>query len=114
MDIYIIGIGMGAPENRTAEASQKIEEASLLIGAERMLAPYQGRKECFVSYKTEEIVACIEQKIGDMHKIAVLMSGAGNLFPFLFQCQNRESLGGCGDCQSAWHQGKPVAGGADT
>ncbi len=80
MDIYIIGIGMGAPENRTAEASQKIEEASLLIGAERMLAPYQGRKECFVSYKTEEIVACIEQKIGDMHKIAVLMSGDSGFY----------------------------------
>ena len=39
--IYIIGIGMGAPENLTVEAGNAIEEAGLLIGAKRMLEPYE-------------------------------------------------------------------------
>lgn len=92
MEICVIGIGMGAPENMTAEAHHKIEEAVFLIGAERMLAPYQGIKECFVSYKTEEIVACIEEKIresagqskaacaGKKPVIAVLMSGDSGFY----------------------------------
>lgn len=79
-DIYIIGIGMGAPENLTIEAHKKIEEASLLIGAERMLAPYQGKKECFVSYKPEEIAACIGQRTGGRILIAVLMSGDSGFY----------------------------------
>ena len=44
--IYIIGIGMGAQENLTVEAGKAIEEAGLLIGAKRMLEPYDGSREC--------------------------------------------------------------------
>ncbi len=83
VSIYIIGIGMGAPENLTTEAARKIEEAALLIGAARMLAPYRGQRECFVSYKTEEIADCIVQRIeiaDESLVIAVLMSGDSGFY----------------------------------
>lgn len=62
--ICIIGIGMGALDNLTVEAERKIEEAQVLIGARRMIAPYQGKKECFLSCRPEEIVAFLEEKCG--------------------------------------------------
>ncbi len=74
---------MGAPENLTTEAARKIEEAALLIGAARMLAPYRGQRECFVSYKTEEIADCIVQRIeiaDESLVIAVLMSGDSGFY----------------------------------
>ena len=60
--IYIIGIGMGAPENLTVEAGNAIEEAGLLIGAKRMLEPYEESRECVAAYQAEEIVKIIAIK----------------------------------------------------
>lgn len=54
--IYIIGIGMGDTRNLTVEAAEIIEMANLLIGAKRMLAPYEKYKRCVVSYQTKEIL----------------------------------------------------------
>lgn len=89
--IYIIGIGMGDPRNLTVEARDAIEEADLLIGAKRMLAPYTAGKRCILSYRTEEILQwCLNtnlrtvQEYGSdtrsIEKIAVLMSGDSGFY----------------------------------
>ena len=78
--IYIIGIGMGAPENLTVEAGNAIEEAGLLIGAKRMLEPYEESRECVAAYQAEEIVKIIENHSKRVTEIAVLMSGDSGFY----------------------------------
>lgn len=78
--IYIIGIGMGAPENLTVEAGNAIEEAGLLIGAKRMLEPYEESRECVAAYQAEEIVKIIENQSKRVTEIAVLMSGDSGFY----------------------------------
>ena len=78
--IYIIGIGMGAPENLTVEAGNAIEEAGLLIGAKRMLEPYEESRECVAAYQAEEIVKIIENHSTRVTEIAVLMSGDSGFY----------------------------------
>lgn len=78
--IYIIGIGMGAQENLTVEAGKAIEEAGLLIGAKRMLEPYDGSRECVKAYQAEEIVKIIENNSQRASGIAVLLSGDSGFF----------------------------------
>lgn len=43
MRVYLIGVGMGNPATLTLEAKAAIEESKVLIGAPRLLEPYQGR-----------------------------------------------------------------------
>ena len=81
VSLYIIGIGMGNPGCLTVEAAQAIEAAKLLVGAKRMLAPYEKEKSCAVSYRTEEIVEIIEEYIRTgAGNIAVLLSGDSGFY----------------------------------
>lgn len=89
--IYIIGIGMGDPRNLTVEAQDAIETADLLIGAGRMLTPYEAGKRCIVSHRTEEILQwCLHPNLRagqedgtdsqTIREIAVLMSGDSSFY----------------------------------
>ena len=50
MKVYIIGTGMEGEKTLTKEAEKAINEAQLLIGAERMLKPFiKNEKEYFKS-----------------------------------------------------------------
>ena len=72
--IAIIGIGMDGNTTLTWEAEAVISVAELLIGADRMLAPFKdSEKEMICCYQSEEIA----KKIADSEaeSIAVLMSG---------------------------------------
>lgn len=81
VSLYIIGIGMGNPGCLTVEAAQAIEAAKLLVGAKRMLAPYEKKKSCAVSYRTEEIVEIIEEYMRTgAGNIAVLLSGDSGFY----------------------------------
>lgn len=71
---------MGAPENLTVEARVAIEEAGLLIGAKRMLEPYEGSRECVAAYQAEEIIRIIENNSQRVAGIAVLMSGDSGFY----------------------------------
>ena len=71
---------MGAPENLTMEAGNAIEEAGLLIGAKRMLEPYEESRECVAAYQAEEIVKIIENHSKRVTEIAVLMSGDSGFY----------------------------------
>jgi precorrin-6Y C5,15-methyltransferase (decarboxylating) len=79
MKVYIIGIGMDGDKTLTREAEAAINEAQLLIGAERMLSPFsQLGKEMFCSYLPKDIAAKINSC--DYDSAAVLMSGDCGFF----------------------------------
>ena len=92
MKVYIVGTGMNGRNTLTKEAEKAIDEAELLIGAERMLLPFQSMgKELFTSYIPQDIA----DKLGSCSygTAAVLMSGdcgffsgAKNLVPLLKSC----------------------------
>ncbi|MCR4638118.1 precorrin-6y C5,15-methyltransferase (decarboxylating) subunit CbiE [Ruminococcus sp.] len=79
MKIYIIGIGVNGIDSLTKEAESTIAEASLLIGAERMLNPFSSLgKELFCSYIPKEIAAKLRSC--EYGCAAVLMSGDCGFF----------------------------------
>ena len=56
--VYLIGIGMGGNGTLTECARKQIETSEILIGAKRMLEGLVTEdKECFESYKADEIGA---------------------------------------------------------
>ena len=79
MKIYIVGIGMDGEKTLTAEAERAITEADVLIGAERMLAPFAvAGKAMFTEYRGEEIARYINEN--KPASAAVLMSGDCGFF----------------------------------
>lgn len=72
--ITIVGIGMDGAKTLTGQALAAIENADVLIGAGRMLAPFEGlNKPTLQSYDGREIAGFISAC--EHEKIAVLMSG---------------------------------------
>ena len=72
--VTLIGLGGGTACGMTAEAAQALEEAEVLIGAQRMLAAAsESRAEKFAEYRAEEILAIIREHMEK--EIAVLFSG---------------------------------------
>ena len=72
--VYIVGTGMDGIKTITREAYEIINSADVLIGAERMLEPFEHlHKDMFCEYSAEKIKDYINNCGRD--KIAVLMSG---------------------------------------
>ena len=73
--ISLVGMGIGSMENMTLEGLKAVEEADLLIGAERMLKTFKsyGKPE-FCSYKPLEIRDFVYSH-PEYEKVAVLLSG---------------------------------------
>ncbi len=72
--VYLVGVGMGNPDTLTAEAARAIRSSELLIGAGRLLEPF----ETFAVPKLplvlpDQIVAAIREFEGT--RISVLLSG---------------------------------------
>ena len=79
MNVYIIGTGVDGNKTLTAEAKNAIENSALLIGAERMISPYENSgKELFASYDADKITEKIMNSNYD--NISVLMSGDCGFF----------------------------------
>lgn len=80
--LYIIGAGMGDPRTLTTEAKEAIAAARLLIGAERILAPYRNGKRCIPAGRTSDIVRILEEECTkeEAAAVAVLMSGDSGFF----------------------------------
>ena len=79
MKITIAGTGMEGANTITAEARRAINDAEILIGGERMLAPFaETGKELFVSYKPEDIVEKL--KSCGCERAVILMSGDSGFF----------------------------------
>ena len=72
--VTLIGLGGGTACGMTAEAARAMEEAEVLIGAQRMLAAAsESRAEKFAEYRAEAILAIIREHMEK--EIAVLFSG---------------------------------------
>ncbi|WP_455528944.1 precorrin-6y C5,15-methyltransferase (decarboxylating) subunit CbiE [Ruminococcus sp.] len=79
MKIYIVGTGMDGVKTLTNEAAAAIEDAEVLIGAERMLEPFRDLgKKLFAEYRSDEIVRYIEEN--SISSATVLMSGDCGFF----------------------------------
>ncbi len=77
--IYIIATGMNGYDTMTKQALDKVQECELLIGAKRMVALFSNlEKECFVSYRYDEICEKIQKSA--YSKIGILMSGDCGFF----------------------------------
>ena len=70
--VSIIGIGMDGEKTRTSEALSVIKKADIIIGAKRMLAPFESfGKPTFCSWKSEETAAFLHSE--KYENAAVLM-----------------------------------------
>ena len=79
MTVTIAATGMGGTATLTREAQEAIASAELLIGAGRMLAPYQDSgKALYMSYDPAAIAGRI--RCGRERSAAVLMSGDTGFF----------------------------------
>lgn len=77
MSVTLIGCGCGM-ESLTVEAAVAVEQAELLIGADRLLAPWQGTKPCLEAVRAQDIAAAIENH--SEKEICVLFSGDSGFY----------------------------------
>lgn len=79
VNISIVGLGMGSIDSLTIESAKKIENASFIIGAKRMLeiCLNMASKEVktYISYKPTDILDYIYEKADEEDKIVLVMSG---------------------------------------
>lgn len=84
LEITLAGIGMGDEKTLTGEALRKIEEADILLGAERMLKPYSPRIEKKPFYLAGQVLPYLKelQIRGPMEnlKVVVLFSGDSGFY----------------------------------
>ena len=79
MKIYLIGTGTEGHHTLTLEAAEAIARSELLIGAKRMLEPYQtSGKVCVRAYQSAEIIAALLDNKFEI--AAVLFSGDCGFF----------------------------------
>lgn len=80
LHITLAGIGMGSGESMTGEVRNAIRRADILLGAERMIAPYKPRLEKRAIYHAEEIIRYLKQENGQWadakdREVVILFSG---------------------------------------
>lgn len=84
MEISLAGIGMGNKNSLTKEVQEKIEEADILLGAERMFKSYKPRIEKKPFYLAKQIIPYLHeiQKKYPMEslKVVVLFSGDSGFY----------------------------------
>ena len=88
--VYLIGVGMGDSGTLTADAADAIDACDLLVGAPRLLEPWQDKgKETQAIVPAQEIADCILSQ-DSRCTVGVLLSGdvgfysgAKNLYPLL-------------------------------
>ena len=74
MKVYLIGVGMGAADTLTVGAKRAIETSDLLIGAKRLLEPFEGL-DCqkLQLIKSDDIASALAQ--ASCAQASVLLSG---------------------------------------
>ena len=74
MKVHIIGMGMGNPDTLTVGAKRAIEDSDLLIGAPRLLEPFDYVTcEKLELIKSSDIVEALASAACD--QVSILMSG---------------------------------------
>ncbi|AIZ56601.1 putative cobalt-precorrin-6Y C(15)-methyltransferase [Candidatus Methanoplasma termitum] len=72
--VSVIGIGMGNEDTLTIGARRAIDEADLLIGADRMIRSVSTGQDSFIEYRAEQTITYINEH-PEYERIAVLVSG---------------------------------------
>ena len=84
MEIVLAGVGMGSKNSLTEEVCRAVESADILLGAERMIAPYQVRVEKKPYYREDQIVPYLKglQKNLELEdlRIVILFSGDSGFY----------------------------------
>ncbi|MCL2033052.1 MAG: precorrin-6A reductase [Methanomassiliicoccaceae archaeon] len=72
--VSVIGIGMGNEDTLTIGARKAVDEADLLIGAERMVRSVSKGQDSFFEYRADPVIAFINEH-PEYRRVAVLVSG---------------------------------------
>lgn len=84
MEIILAGIGMGDRSSLTREVRLKIDEADILLGAERMLKPYTPRLEKQPFYLAKQIIPYLlemqKKYLMENLKVVILFSGDSGFY----------------------------------
>ena len=78
MNIKLIGIGMGLENTLTVEAKQFIEDSDIILGAERVIAPFDARIEKKPYYLAKDIIPYLKKANGQ--NISILFSGDSGFY----------------------------------
>lgn len=84
-DILLAGIGMGDQETLTKEVETAIQNADILLGAERMVECYQPKLEKRPYYLAKQIIPYLEdqqkkQEFLDRRQVVILFSGDSGFY----------------------------------
>lgn len=81
--IKVIGVGPGGEDYLLPAAQKALQDAEVLIGGKRVLAPFRklGKKEVTIDARLEQVIDFIKQN--RRKKIAVLVSGDPGLYSLL-------------------------------
>lgn len=85
MEITLAGVGMGSRDCLTGEVLKAIENADVILGAERMIAAYQPRLEKKPIYTADRIIPYLKglqegDLMPDGGKVVVLFSGDSGFY----------------------------------
>ncbi|MCM1326624.1 MAG: precorrin-6A reductase [Bacteroidales bacterium] len=85
LEICLVGSGMGDKGSLTKAVCKAIEEADILLGAERMIAEYHPRIEKKPFYQAEQIIPYLEElqsgeRAGECRKAVLLFSGDSGFY----------------------------------
>ena len=85
MEIILAGIGMGTNKNMTREVQDAIQDADILLGAERMLACYEPRIEKRPYYQEKQIIPYLKEMqekniFMESRKVVILFSGDSGFY----------------------------------
>lgn len=85
MEIVLAGTGMGSTANLTREVFEAIAEADILLGAERMIEPYQPRLEKRPYYLASQIIPYLKEvqekcNLWKECRVVILFSGDSGFY----------------------------------
>lgn len=85
MEIVLAGIGMGSPKNLTREVQEAIEDADILLGAQRLLLSYTPKDEKRPFYQADQIVPYLMERQEkslwyEKKKVVILFSGDSGFY----------------------------------
>lgn len=84
IEIVLAGIGMGSRESLTIEAWEKIAEADIICGAERMIEPYSPKLEKMPFYTAGQMIPYLNEirkrYPGKKLKVVILFSGDSGFY----------------------------------
>lgn len=85
LEIALAGAGMGHEGSLTAEVRQAIEKADILLGAERLLKPYQPKMEKRPFYRAAQIIPYLKEvqernPFMESRRVVILFSGDSGFY----------------------------------